>query len=89
MGVFFFYEFDAISFKKDQDFKNISGEIEQHGTGAWTAQEAHKHAIATPVLDKSLEVRGWSMRTGGNYTTKLIAMLRHAFGGHAVKKSKE
>ncbi len=76
-------------FKKDQELKNISGEIEQHGTGAWTAQEAHKHAIATPVLDKSLEVRGWSMRTGGNYTTKLIAMLRHAFGGHAVKKTKE
>jgi Predicted 6-phosphogluconate dehydrogenase len=52
-------------------------------------QEAHRNSISVPVIEKSLEVRAWSCRTGGNYATKVVAMLRNKFGGHMVKKIQE
>jgi 6-phosphogluconate dehydrogenase len=73
-------------FARDQQFKNISGEIQESGTGRWTVEEAQAHHIPTPVIKESLQMREWSRKTGGNYATKLIALLRNAFGGHAVKK---
>lgn len=74
-------------FERDQQFKHISGEIQESGTGRWTVEEAQSHNIPVPVIEESLKVREWSRKTGGNYATKLVALLRNAFGGHAVKKS--
>ena len=75
--------------QKDPELKTVSGEIAESGMGKWTAQEAHKNNIPVSVIEESLNVRAWSRETGGNYATKLVAMLRKAFGGHAVKKIKE
>lgn len=76
-------------FSKDQQLKHIGGEIGEHGTGQWTVEEAQKNKIPVPVIEDSLKVRAWSRKTGGNYATKIIAMLRHAFGGHRVKKESQ
>jgi 6-phosphogluconate dehydrogenase len=73
-------------FTHDQTFTTISGEIKEGGTGKWTLEEARTNNIPVPVLDASLRVRAWSRDTGGNYATKMVQMLRHAFGGHPVKK---
>lgn len=73
-------------YKKDQDFTQVSGEIAEGGTGKWTVQEAHEHAIPVPLIEQSLAIRAESRKTGGNYATKLVALLRNQFGGHAVKK---
>jgi len=73
------------TFAHDQELKNISGYIEENKTGQWTLQEAQEHNIPTPTIEKSLEVREWSRKTGGNFATKVVALLRNAFGGHAVK----
>lgn len=73
-------------YKKDQEFKTVSGEIAEGGTGKWTVQEAHEHTIPVPLIEESLAVRARSRDTGGNYATKLVALLRNQFGGHAVKK---
>lgn len=68
----------------DQELKNVSGEVAESGMGKWTAEDAHKHNVPVPVLDASLNVRAGSRKTGGNYATKLLAMMRNAFGGHFV-----
>jgi 6-phosphogluconate dehydrogenase len=68
------------------DFETISGEIAQGGTGRWTVEDAHDNHVPVPVIEEALHVRAWSERTGGNYATKLVALLRNAFGGHSVKK---
>lgn len=73
-------------YKEDQEFKNVSGEIAEGGTGKWTVQEAHEHTIPVPLIEESLAVRARSREAGGNYATKLVALLRNQFGGHAVKK---
>ncbi len=73
-------------FKHNTTFKNISGEIAESGTGAWTVQEAKEQNIPVPLIEHALAIRAWSRATGGNYATKVVAMLRNAFGGHAVTK---
>lgn len=76
-------------FEKDQELQDVSGEIEESGTGAWTVEEAHNNSVQVPVIEKSLEVRKWSRQTGGNFATKVVALLRTAFGGHPYKKLQE
>lgn len=73
-------------FKIDQNFHNISGEIAESGTGLWTIQEAQEQQIPAPIIENALRVRAASRETGGNFATKVVAMLRNKFGGHAVKK---
>lgn len=73
-------------FEKDQMLEKISGEIAEGGTGRWTLDEAREQKIHVPVLEASLKTREWSRNTGGNYTTKVIAMMRKEFGGHSVKE---
>jgi len=76
-------------FSKDQNFKDISGDIGENLTGRWTLEEAKKQNIEMLLLEKALRTREWSRKNGGNYTTKIIAMLRHEFGGHEIKKTRK
>jgi len=71
-----------------QKFEDISGEIAEGGTGRWAVDDAKEHDVPVQVIEESLKVREWSRETGGDYATKLVAMLRHQFGGHEVKKKK-
>lgn len=76
-------------FRRDQELHNVSGEVAESGMGRWTVEEATKDDIPARVIAESVFVRAWSRETGGNYATKLVALLRHEFGGHPVKKIKE
>lgn len=70
--------------EEDQDLADIKGNIASTGMGKWTVEQAHQAGLSLPVIEESLEVREWSKKTGGNYTTKIVAMLRNKFGGHSV-----
>jgi 6-phosphogluconate dehydrogenase len=72
--------------KDDQELNDIAGNIASTGMGQWTVERAHASKIPVPVIEESLKVREWSEKTGGNYTTKIVAMLRNKFGGHSVTK---
>ena len=73
-------------FNKDQKLNSISGSIGENQTGRWTIDEAKKQGIPMDLLNRALEIRNKSRKTGGNYGTKIVAMLRNQFGGHIVKK---
>ncbi|MBY0354009.1 decarboxylating 6-phosphogluconate dehydrogenase [Candidatus Babeliales bacterium] len=73
-------------FEHDQNFANISGQIGENQTGRWTLDEAEKHGVPMQLLKDALDIRAWSRETGGNYATKVVAMLRNQFGGHALKE---
>ena len=68
----------------DQNLNDIAGNVASTGMGKWTVEEAHKSGVPVPVIEESLKVRAWSEKTGGNYATKIVAMLRNQFGGHGV-----
>jgi 6-phosphogluconate dehydrogenase len=83
-------ELTAQVFKEQgQDLSTIGGEIQEGGTGRWTLDEAELQKVPMPILEKSLEVRAWSRKTGGDYATALIALIRHQFGGHNYKIKKQ
>lgn len=73
---------------RGQGLENISGAIDENLTGRWTAETAFKLGVPVPVIKEAIKVRTWSRETGGNYGTKLVALLRHEFGGHDVKENK-
>jgi len=74
-------------FATDQDFATISGAIGENFTGQWTLAEAKKQNIDMSLLQHSLKVRALSRESGGDYATKLIALLRNKFGGHPIKNT--
>ncbi|HEV2917352.1 MAG TPA: decarboxylating 6-phosphogluconate dehydrogenase [Candidatus Babeliales bacterium] len=73
-------------FAQDQTFDNIIGTIAESGMGKWTVDNAHQEQIPVPVIETSLHVRAESRKTGGNYATKLVSLLREQFGGHPVNR---
>ncbi|MBX9831185.1 decarboxylating 6-phosphogluconate dehydrogenase [Candidatus Babeliales bacterium] len=73
-------------FEHDQNFENISGHVGENQTGRWTLDEAAKQNIPMTLLEDALKIRAWSRETGGNYATKVVAMLRNQFGGHTTKE---
>ncbi|HZW61996.1 MAG TPA: decarboxylating 6-phosphogluconate dehydrogenase [Candidatus Babeliales bacterium] len=76
-------------FKRDQKLHDVSGVVDATGMGKWTVEEAHKNNIPVKLIEDALAIRQQSHKTGGDYATKVVALLRHAFGGHAVHKVNE
>lgn len=74
---------------QDQTFAEVFGAIQESGTGLWTVEEADEHAIPVTLIKQALQIRAESRQSGGNYATKLVALLRHAFGGHTVTYTKD
>lgn len=74
-------------FTRDQDLEDISGVIGQLGTGKWTVEEAHRMNIPVDCIERAVHIRNESEKTGGNYATKVVALLRKAFGGHALQET--
>ena len=59
--------------------------VEDSGEGRWTVFEAIDLNVSAPVITESL-IRRIRSRESNNFTDRMIAIQRNAFGGHAVKK---
>jgi 6-phosphogluconate dehydrogenase len=74
------------TFKKDKDILNKTAPyIEDSGTGRWTTEYAVKAGIPVPAITLSLYER-FASRIDERVSSKVIAVLRNDFGGHAIKK---
>lgn len=73
-------------FMQDQELKDISGKVAESGMGRWTVEQAQEHQIPAQLIEDALAIRFLSQQTGGNFGTKVVAMLRNKFGGHSVEK---
>ncbi len=74
--------------KADPHLAAIKGHVEDSGEGRWTLQAAMDKDVPTPALAVSLFTR-FRSRQGESFADKMLAALRHAFGGHAVRPSRE
>nr|WP_274518963.1 decarboxylating 6-phosphogluconate dehydrogenase [Streptococcus orisasini] len=72
------------AFKDDAKLEKIEGIIEANGEAQWTVEEALQLEVPVPVIANSLFVRNSSKLTD-SFSNKVVAALRHGFGGHAVK----
>jgi 6-phosphogluconate dehydrogenase len=65
--------------------RGIAPHVEDSGEGRWTVNEAVDLEISAPVITLSLLQR-FRSRDTDSFADKLLAMMRHEFGGHAIKK---
>ena len=64
---------------------DIAPFVADSGEGRWTVAEAIDLDVAAPVITLSLIARLRS-RDADSFSDKLLAALRHAFGGHDMRK---
>jgi len=72
-------------FRQDPHLGTIRGYVEDSGEGRWTVAEAIGENVPAPVITLSLLER-FRSRQKESFSNKVISALRHAFGGHGVKK---
>jgi 6-phosphogluconate dehydrogenase len=70
--------------KQDQQLTDVAPYVADSGEGRWTVAESIDQGVAAPVLTLALQMRFASQDQEG-YGNRLLAMMRHAFGGHNVK----
>jgi 6-phosphogluconate dehydrogenase len=77
---------------KDQSLSQFDGYIDAKGEGEWTVQTAKKLNVPVPVIEKALEFRKKSQYDKAiqeTFVAKMVAALRHEFGGHEIHKEVE
>jgi 6-phosphogluconate dehydrogenase len=73
---------DALS--KNPTLEGIGAYVTDSGEGRWTVIEGVELGVALPVISGALDVR-FRSQDPEPFANKLLAMMRHEFGGHAVK----
>jgi 6-phosphogluconate dehydrogenase len=77
---------DALS--KNPTLDGIEAFVTDSGEGRWTAMEGIEHGVPLPALTGALDAR-FRSQDPQPFANKLLAMMRHEFGGHAVKTAKK
>jgi 6-phosphogluconate dehydrogenase len=70
--------------KKGQTLESIEPIVADSGEGRWTAIEAIELGVPAPVMSLALMAR-FASQGNDAYASKLLAMMRAGFGGHAVQ----
>ncbi|MGB9591197.1 MAG: phosphogluconate dehydrogenase (NAD(+)-dependent, decarboxylating) [Candidatus Kryptoniota bacterium] len=68
----------------DKSLNNIEPFVADSGEGRWTAIESIELGVATPIITQSLYER-FASQDEEKFGNKLLAMMRHEFGGHLMK----
>ncbi len=70
---------------RDQELADVEAFVADSGEGRWTVVEAVEQGIPAPVISLALSMR-FASQGRQDYSSKVLAKMREAFGGHAVKK---
>jgi len=79
-------ELTADALKEDPKLEGVKGYVQDSGEGRWTILDAIDKAVPVPTLTAALFTR-FRSRQEESFAEKLLAAMRKAFGGHAVRKS--
>jgi 6-phosphogluconate dehydrogenase len=78
-------ELTARALAENPTLAGIAAYVADSGEGRWTVQEAIEMGVPMPVTTIALQSR-FRSREEAPFADKLLAALRHQFGGHAVKR---
>ena len=70
----------------DQALDDIQPFVADSGEGRWTALESIEQGVPAPVMGLALMMR-FASQGKQDYSSKLLAMMRNQFGGHAVRSA--
>jgi 6-phosphogluconate dehydrogenase len=69
---------------KNPTLEGIEAYVTDSGEGRWTVIEGVELGVPLPAISGSLDAR-FRSQDPEPFANKLLAMMRHEFGGHAVK----
>ncbi|HET7103544.1 MAG TPA: decarboxylating 6-phosphogluconate dehydrogenase [Terracidiphilus sp.] len=75
----------ADALKGNPTLDGLQAYVVDSGEGRWTAFEAIDLNVSAPVITESV-IRRIRSREENNFTDRMLAIMRNAFGGHAVKR---
>ncbi|GAK02657.1 6-phosphogluconate dehydrogenase, decarboxylating [Geomicrobium sp. JCM 19037] len=78
-------ELTAEAFKDEPKLESIKGVMHSSGEGKWTVEAALDYQASAPVIAMSQLMRYRSL-DDDPFHGKVVAALRHQFGGHAIEK---
>jgi 6-phosphogluconate dehydrogenase len=78
-------ELTADVLKHDQKLEKLKGYVQDSGEGRWMIAEAIDKDVPVPTLTAALFTR-FRSRQDDSFAEKLLAAMRNAFGGHAMKR---
>jgi 6-phosphogluconate dehydrogenase len=70
---------------RDQDLTDVEAFVADSGEGRWAVIEAIEQGIPAPVIGLALSTR-FASQGRQDYSSRILAKMREAFGGHPVKK---
>ncbi len=76
---------DALA--RDPRLEHVAGYVQDSGEGRWMIREALDRDVPVPALTAALFTR-FRSRQEASFAEKMLAALRNAFGGHAVRSAK-
>jgi 6-phosphogluconate dehydrogenase len=68
------------------DLATLAPVVQDSGEGRWAAQEAIDLGVPAPVTAIALAMR-FASQGANDYPARLLALMRNAFGGHAIKRA--
>ncbi len=80
-------ELTAGALSRDPRLEQVDGYVQDSGEGRWMIQEALDRDVPVPTLTAALFTR-FRSRQETSFAEKMLAALRNAFGGHAVRSAK-
>ena len=78
-------ELAADALAADPKLTGLKAWVDDSGEGRWTVQDAVEKAVPAPAITAALYARFRSRREN-SFADRLLAALRQAFGGHAVRR---
>lgn len=78
-------ELAASALKEDPKLDKLKGFVQDSGEGRWMIQEAIDKDVPVPTLTMALFTR-FRSRQEQSFAERMLAALRNAFGGHAVRR---
>jgi 6-phosphogluconate dehydrogenase len=78
-------ELTADVLEADPRLSRVRGWVEDSGEGRWTVEDAVARAVPLPAITAALFAR-FRSRRDDPVADRLLAALRHAFGGHDVRR---
>ncbi|MGH2755803.1 MAG: phosphogluconate dehydrogenase (NAD(+)-dependent, decarboxylating) [Actinomycetota bacterium] len=78
----------ALALQEEPDLASISDRVDDSGEGRWTLNLAVEKGVPAPALAAALFAR-FASQVDESFAGKMLAAMRHQFGGHAVHLAAE
>ncbi|MBN1929222.1 MAG: decarboxylating 6-phosphogluconate dehydrogenase [Chlorobiaceae bacterium] len=73
------------AFARDGQLGWLGGKVADSGEGRWTVEAAVELGVSAPIITGALFER-FRSQSSESFSNKVVAALRHGFGGHAFQK---